>query len=166
MRCGYMALLTSLVPVTGCFPVLSMSERVGRYRWSRVSYSTAGASERGSGEECITEWYRPKIADYLVLGADFRFAENRALIRLFAIWEVSGYTYSYPDRLGNRQTEKFMPWEKEAFSAVIFPQFSYFFSNGFEAELGGLVALGRDYTRFGDPAVGGSLVWSRFRVRY
>ena len=96
----------------------------------------------------------------------FRFAENRALIRLFAIWEVSGYTYSYPDRLGDRQTKKFMPWDKEAFSAVIFPQFSYFFSNGFEAELGGLVALGRDYTRFGDPAVGGSLVWSRFRVRY
>ena len=125
-----------------------------------------GLGGEGSGEECITEWYRPKIADYLVLGADFRFAENRALIRLFAIWEVSGYTYSYPDRLGNRQTEKFMPWEKEAFSAVIFPQFSYFFSNGFEAELGGLVALGRDYTRFGDPAVGGSLVWSRFRVRY
>ena len=51
-----------------------------------------------------------------------------------------------------------MPWEKEAFSAVIFPQFSYFFSNGFEAELGGLVALGRDYTRFGDPVVG--LHWS------
>ena len=125
-----------------------------------------GLGGEDSGEECITEWYRPKIADYLVLGADYRLAENRALFRLFAIWEVSGYTYSYPDRLGKRSIQRYAPWEKEAFSAVLFPQFSYFFSNGFEAEVGGLLALGRNYTRFGDPAVGGSLVWSRFRVRY
>ena len=125
-----------------------------------------GLGGEDAGSECITEWYRPKIADYLVVGADYRFAENRALLRLFAIWEISGYTYSFPDRFGERQREDYMPWEKEAFSAVFFPQFSYFFSNGFEAEVGGLFALGRDYTRFGDPAVGGSLVWSRFRVRY
>ena len=125
-----------------------------------------GLGGEDSGSECITEWYRPKIADYVVVGADYRFAENRALIRLFAIWEVSGYTYSFPDRFGERKRILHMPWEPEAFSAVFFPQFSYFFSNGFEAELGGLFALGRDYTRFGDPAVGGSLVWSRFRVRY
>jgi len=125
-----------------------------------------GLGGEDSGVECITEWYRPKIADYLVLGADYRFAENRALIRFFAIWEVSGYTHSFPDRRGDRKRVHHMPWEAEAFSSVFFPQFSYFFSNGFEAELGGLFALGRDYTRFGDPAVGGSLVWSRFRVRY
>ena len=76
------------------------------------------------------------------MGADYRFAENRALIRLFAIWEISGYTYSYPDRLGDRKRVHHLPWEPEAFSAVLFPQFSYFFSNGFEAELGGLLALG------------------------
>lgn len=125
-----------------------------------------GLGGDGAGQECITEWTRPKIADYLVLGADYRFAENRALLRLFAIWEISGYLYRYPDRLGQRETLMFYPWQPEAFSAVLFPQFSYFFSNGFEAEIGGLLAFGRDYTRFGDPAVGGSLIWSRFRVRY
>jgi len=46
---------------------------------------------------------------------------------------------------------------------VLFPEFSYNFGNGLELGAGALVNLGKSYTKFGDPAAGGSLTFARAR---
>jgi hypothetical protein len=49
---------------------------------------------------------------------------------------------------------------------VIFPEFTYNFGHGFELSAGALVKLGKTQTKFGDPAAGGSEIWTRARFSY
>lgn len=118
-------------------------------------------TQNGSG--CAREIRRPKQGDYLILGFDYKFLDEQALARLFTIWELSGYTESTVAEDGSR-VEKSLPfWTEEGFSAVLFPEFSYNFGNGLELALGALINLGKKYTKFGDPAAGGSLTFARAR---
>jgi hypothetical protein len=48
----------------------------------------------------------------------------------------------------------------------VLPEFNYNFGNGFELALGALLQLGADHTKFGDPAAGGSLVFTRARFSF
>ena len=121
----------------------------------------------GNGERCAAEITRPRLADYLVLGIDIRFARNRALLRLFTLWDLSGYTQtSWDDDAGETVDEHFHLFTPEGFSAVIFPEFQYNFGHGFELHVGALVQLGKNYTKFGDPAAGGSQVFVRARYSF
>jgi len=58
------------------------------------------------------------------------------------------------------------PFSKEGFSAVIYPDFNYNFGNGLELGLGALIQLGKEYTKFGDAAAGGSLIFTRGRFSF
>ncbi|NOZ86602.1 MAG: hypothetical protein GXP49_10095 [Deltaproteobacteria bacterium] len=111
------------------------------------------------------EILRPRLADYLVFGMDFKFLDGRALLRFFSIWDLTGV---YEDRwdAGGRVRKHYGMFTNKGFSAVIYPEFNYNFGDGFDLGLGALLQLGKDYTKFGDPAAGGSFVWTRARYRY
>lgn len=117
--------------------------------------------------KCAVEIRRNNIGDYLVLGLDFRFLNGDGLLRLFAILDLTGYveerwSMSQMKRIGTY----YHPFSPEGFSAVLFPELNYNFGYGFELGLGGLVFLGKDYTKFGDPAAGGTVVWTRGRFSF
>lgn len=119
------------------------------------------------GRKCAKEILHPRLGDYLVLGVDLKFREERVLLRLFTIWDLSGYTEErYDEASDTRVRTHHSLFSSEGFSAVIFPELVYNFKNGFELGGGALLELGKDYTKFGDPATGGSLIWTRARYSY
>lgn len=119
------------------------------------------------GERCAREIFRPRLGDYVVLGADFKFLNQAALFRLFTILDVTPLeedTYDLEQR--KRVTRKISPLSSEGFSMVIFPELDYNFGNGLELGVGALLELGKPYTKFGDAATGGSVVWTRGRFSF
>jgi hypothetical protein len=125
---------------------------------------TLGCVLAKDGTMCAREVLRPRIADYIVLGVDIKFLSDAALLRLFTIWDVTGIVEEQWDPARGERVQTSHPfYTKEGFSAVIYPELSYNFGNGLELSAGALVQLGKDYTKFGDPAAGGSTVFTRAR---
>ena len=119
------------------------------------------------GTKCAAETLRPRLGDYLVLGVDIRLMSEKALLRLFTIWDLSGvHQERWDDKAGERVRTHHNMFSAEGFSAVIYPEFIYNFGNGLELGAGALLMLGKDHTKFGDPATGGSQVWTRARFSY
>ncbi len=120
-----------------------------------------------NGTSCATETMLPRLGDYLVLGADFKFLEDAGLLRIFTVWDMSGVTTSQYDLAQNKQVPTFHSmFTKEGFSASIYPELDYNFGNGLELGAGFLLLLGGDWTKFGDPAAGGSLFFTRGRYSF
>jgi hypothetical protein len=143
------------------------SVRDGGVTTDDIELLTTCAAGRGPGEQCAREMLHPRIADYLVLGADFRFDNQAGLFRLFTIWDLSGYTErQWDDAQGKRVERTYSLFTPEGFSAVIYPELQYNFGYGFELHAGALIQLGRSYTRFGDPAAGGSEIFMRGRYSF
>jgi hypothetical protein len=116
------------------------------------------------GTQCAREILRPRLGDYVVLGVDLRFLNDAALLRLFTIWDVSGVVEEqWVAERGERVRTSHSFFTEEGFSAVLYPELNYNFGNGLELGAGALVQLGKDYTKFGDPAAGGSTVFTRAR---
>ena len=65
-----------------------------------------------------------------------------------------------------RVRRKLSPFSSEGFSMVVFPEANYNFGNGLELGFGGLVFIGKEYTKFGDPAAGGHEIWLRARYSF
>ena len=63
-------------------------------------------------------------------------------------------------------TTSYPSYTKEGFGMVILPELRYNFGHGMEMHLGGLVQLGRQYTKFGDAAAGGSQVYMRAKYSF
>jgi len=121
----------------------------------------------GDGTRCAREVLAPKLGDYIVLGVDLKFLDDAALLRLFTLWSMSGVTVTeWSESENKRVSRHFGLFTKEGFSAVLFPEFTYNFGNGLELGAGALIELGRDYTKFGDPAAGGSTVFTRARYSF
>ncbi|MFO0762457.1 MAG: hypothetical protein U0359_38820 [Byssovorax sp.] len=119
------------------------------------------------GTRCAREMLRARLGDYLVIGVDLKFLSDAALLRLFTIWDLSGYTEdAWDNKLKQRVQTHYNLFSKEGFSAVLYPEFSYNFGNGLELGAGALVELGRSYTKFGDPAAGGSTVFTRGKFSF
>jgi hypothetical protein len=120
-----------------------------------------------SGQKCAKEILRPRLGDYLVLGADFKFLSDKALLRLFTLWDLNGvYEEHWDAAQGQRVRTHHGLFSSEGFSAIIYPEFDYNLGNGFELGAGALLALGKEYSKFGDPATGGSFFWTRARFSY
>jgi hypothetical protein len=118
------------------------------------------------GTQCATEVLRPRLGDYLVLGADYKLTDM-LVARLFTIWDLAGYTFeSYDKTTKERVRDHKGLFSKEGFSAVLYPELNWNAGNGLELALGALFLLGRDYTKFGDPAAGGSQVFTRARYSF
>lgn len=121
----------------------------------------------GRGEQCYAEYTRPRIGDYLVVGLDVNFLSSSALFRLFTIWDLVGVTeHTWDEASGERIATRHGMFSEKGFNAVIYPSFSYNFGNGLEVEAGGLVYLGKPWTKFGAPENGGTLVWTRARYSF
>ncbi len=118
------------------------------------------------GRESVREVQRARIGDYAVLGVDFKFADDQALLRLFAIWDVTGYYESYYDEQSGQRVRRYLDLFGDGFSMILFPEFKFNFKNGLELGVGALLQLGSRNTKFGDPAAGGSLVWTRARFSF
>jgi len=113
------------------------------------------------------EILRQRLGDYIVFGLDFKFLDDRLLLRIFSILDLTGIEEAEWDRRARRMIKKHNSFYTEkGFSAVIYPELGYNFGNGLEVGLGVLLQLGKDYTKFGDPAAGGSLAWTRARFSF
>ncbi len=116
---------------------------------------------------CAREILRPRIGDYLVMGLDITFDSSRGLLRLFTILDVTAMVEERWDNNQQRRVRSnISPFSDEGFSMVLFPELNYNFGSGFELGAGALLFLGRDYTKFGDPAAGGSIIWTRGRFSF
>lgn len=119
------------------------------------------------GTTCAQETLRNRLGDYVVLGVDFKFLNGDALLRLFTIWDVTGIKEEHWDKeLKQRVSTSHSIFSAEGFSAVIYPELYYNFGNGLELGAGALFQLGKEHTKFGDPATGGDLVWTRGRFSF
>jgi len=125
-------------------------------------------------EQHAAEILRPKLGDYLMLDIDIKFLDDKALLRLVGIFDLIGvyearWTWRDPedhDRGGYRKKTHHGMFTEKGFSASLFPEFTYNLGDGFELGVGGLINLGKSYSRFGDASAGGSLVWTRARFQY
>ena len=121
----------------------------------------------GSGKTCATEMLRPRLGDYLVLGLDFKFLNDAALLRLFTMWDLTGLVEERWDAEAEKRVRTaFHPFTEEAFSAVVYPSFAYNFGFGLTMTVGALLKFGKPWTKFGDPAAGGSVVWSSAKFAF
>jgi hypothetical protein len=119
------------------------------------------------GTLCAREMLKPRINDYLVTGIDFRFLRNRALIRLFTILDLTGVTETrYDDDLEKRVSTHHSAFSDEGFSAVIYPEVNYDVGYGLELGAGAIFQFGKEHSKFGDPATGGHLAWTRARFTF
>ena len=118
------------------------------------------------GRERAVEIVRPRIGDYAVLILDFKFNEDRGLVRLMGMWDFSGYFEDSFDEAAGTRARRYLSLFGDGFSAIVYPEFNYNFGGGLDLGAGALLQLGKSYTKFGDPAAGGSLVWTRARFRF
>jgi hypothetical protein len=117
-----------------------------------------------NGDACGREVLRRREGDYAVLGVDLKFLSNKALLRLFGILDVTGYVIDQWDTISMQRVQtNLSPFSSGGYSVVVYPDFNYNFGNGFELGAGALIQLGETYTKFGDPAAGGTVVFTRAR---
>jgi hypothetical protein len=117
-----------------------------------------------NGDPCAREVLRRREGDYAVLGVDLKFLGNKALLRLFGIVDVTGYVVDEYDMNSQQRVQTVLsPFSSGGYSVVVYPDFNYNFGNGFELGAGALIQLGESYTKFGDPAAGGTVVFTRAR---
>lgn len=122
---------------------------------------------RGDFSRCAREILRSRIGDYLVLGLDTRFFDTRLLARLFFILDLIGYAEERWDPDAQRRVRRHLSaFSADGFSAVVFPEITYNFGHGLELSTGALLKFGKTYTKFGDPAAGGHVLWTRARYTY
>jgi hypothetical protein len=120
-----------------------------------------------NGTTCAQEVLRRRLGDYIVVGVDYKFMNDNALFRLFTIVDVTGVTEEHWDKeRKERVSTHHSVFSAEGFSAVLYPEFNYNFGNGLELGAGALFQLGKEHTKFGDPATGGDLVWTRGRFSF
>jgi hypothetical protein len=119
------------------------------------------------GSTCARELYQPRLADYLVVGVDLKLVNNALLLRLFNIIDLSGVTEEvYDEMQGVRVQTHHSAFSADGASAVVYPELNYNFGNGLDVGAGFLLLLGKSYTKFGDPAAGGSIGWARARFAF
>lgn len=126
-----------------------------------------GCASQQTGETCSKEILRPRLGDYVVLGADFKFANDAGLFRLFTILDATPLVEeTWDDTAGKRVRRTISPLSSEGLSMIIFPELDYNFGNGLELSAGALIGLGASYTKFGDPSTGGNVVFTRGRYSF
>ena len=119
-----------------------------------------GSEDVQSGETCVQEVLRTRIGDYAVVGLDVRLGPT--LVRLFGIVDVGGLEVrTWNDAAGQRTSVRYGFTEPGARSMVFYPEVMYNVGSGMELSAGAMLMLGAPETRFGDPAAGGSQVFTK-----
>ncbi len=116
----------------------------------------------GCANKFPREYQRARIGDFLVAGLDYKAMQQKLLLRLFTVFALNPIRETYFDEAAQTRVERFhSPFSRNGFSAVIYPSATYNFGNGLELSTGLLAQLGQKWTKFGDPATGGTMLWSR-----
>ena len=108
---------------------------------------------------------RYRLGDYLVVGTDVRVAA--ATFRLFSLFDLSGYqkeTTTEAD--GKPRVARYTPFSANGFSAVLFPEIMLNLGDGLNLSVGTIQLFGKSHTKFGDPAAGGDLVFTKIRYDF
>ena len=138
----------------------------------------ANPTDPGSGsrgETCVKEWMRPRVGDYAVVGTDIMWNQGRSLLRMFAIIDMTPILVTAPtDPSQDHDTPGEVPrtttvheWSSPmAQSMVLYPELSHRLGNGFEMAAGAVVMIGEPWTKFGDPATGGTQVFTRAKYAF
>jgi hypothetical protein len=117
------------------------------------------------GETCVRETLRPRVGDYGVVGMDVTFGSN--LLRFFTILDFTPILVGTADPgTGERVDTQYRWHTPEALSMVLYPELSHNFNNGFELAGGAVVMIGEPWTKFGDPATGGTQIFTRARYSF
>jgi len=138
----------------------------------------ANPADPGSGskgETCVKEWMRPRLGDYAVVGTDLMWNQGRSMLRMFAIVDMTLIVVTAPtDPTQDHDTPDAVPrtsvvhkWSAPvAQSMVLYPELSHKLGNGFEMAAGAVVMVGEAWTKFGDPATGGTQVFTRAKYAF
>ncbi|MEC7948463.1 MAG: hypothetical protein VX265_12935 [Myxococcota bacterium] len=127
------------------------------------------------GETCVKEWMRPRVGDYAVVGTDVRWNQGRSLLRIFAILDMTPILITAPEDPDQdyatpgevpRTSQTFQWSTGTARSMVLYPELSHKLGNGFEMAAGAVVMVGEPWTKFGDPATGGTQVFTRAKYAF
>ncbi len=106
---------------------------------------------------------RYRLGDYLVVGADLQL--GGPTLRLFSLVDLTGYIRE--DSSGRAiERERFGPFSPEGYSAVVYPELIVPMKDGLRLNTGAVVMLGEDYTKFGDPAAGGTVGYVKLNHRF
>ena len=112
------------------------------------------------GTACTSEIRQYRLGDYFVPGIDLTFGHTALrLFGLFALNPTVSESWSADKEARVSQTYKWS--SKEGRSIVFYPELRHNFGNGLELSAGALLLFGENYTKFGDPAAGGSQVFAR-----
>ncbi len=121
----------------------------------------------GPGTTCVEEVRRRRLSDLAVIGFDVNFASRAGLLRLFTITDLTGIRYeSYDEARGRRVGVDYGPFTRQGRSGVVLAELDWNFGDGFDLAGGLLYQYGQPYTKFGDPATGGSFVFTRARYAF
>ena len=118
------------------------------------------------GERDVEELVRPRLGDYLIVGGETKFINDTLLARLFVVYDLTTIRRQHFDPRSRRRVDERLSVFGQAASAIVFPEITYNVGGGLDLSLGALAKLGKTFTKFGDPAVGGTEVWMRARYSY
>lgn len=99
-----------------------------------------GSGAVGRGDLCAREYLRPRLGDYLVAGLDLKFLNDKMLLRLFFILDLTGTTIEQWQQepgqnditVGRRIRTYHHAFSGNGFSMIVFPQLTYSFGYGME----------------------------------
>jgi hypothetical protein len=108
---------------------------------------------------------RHRLGDYWVVGSDI--AMGRVTLRLFSIVDLTGYRRETATAGGGkRSAEQYGPFSEDGFSAVLYPELMVGLGEGLNLGIGTVQLFGAKHTKFGDPAAGGDLAFTRVRYDF
>lgn len=127
-----------------------------------------------NGDLCAREVLHPRIGDYLVAGLDLHFLDSKMLLRLFFILDMTGvYVEQWVQdpgqndpTVGARKRRYHSMFTSDGFSMILFPQLTYSVGYGIDLSAGALISFGKPYTKFGDPATGGTVVFGQGKFSF
>lgn len=122
----------------------------------------AGGFKDNCSAKFAHEYQRARIGDFLVAGIDLKAMQQKLLLRMFTVLALNGIHETSFDATANTRVEKHhSAFSKDGYSAVLYPSATYSFGGGLEMSAGVLAQVGKPWTKFGDPAAGGTMVWTR-----
>jgi len=155
---------------------LGLDYTIGKALYLNAQWVHGMADEFGQGDfidpDFVTraggdgwEIRRLRTGDYVVLGTDINLP--RATLRLFSILDVSGYHREDTAEPGSPPSiTNFGPFSKNGFSAVLYPELMVSLGDGLNWSVGTIQLFGAEHTKFGDPAAGGDLVFTKVRYDF